>query len=100
MPDSVPDSLPLCKSAFDAALTPGIRDAMRAEYRALDSAWQKTASGMLGPDGEFLPGTARERDCPLCGAPSISAELRFRKLGMHIVSCSACGMTYSRQVLH
>jgi SAM-dependent methyltransferase len=84
---------------FDAALVPGFREATRANYRSLDRAWEETSSAVLGRDGEFVPGAARERDCPLCGMPGESARPVFRKLGMRIVVCAGCGLTYSRDVL-
>jgi SAM-dependent methyltransferase len=89
----------IAKSDFDAALVPGFREATRREYAALDAAWDETSSAVLDGEGAFLPGTALNRDCPLCSAASSAAELRFTKLGMEIVTCRACGMTYSRQVL-
>jgi 2-polyprenyl-3-methyl-5-hydroxy-6-metoxy-1,4-benzoquinol methylase len=84
---------------FDAALVPGFREATRSEYRALDRAWSETSSTVLGRDGRFLPGVAMERDCPLCGAPGPSARPLFEKLGMTLVTCPGCGLTYSRSVL-
>ena len=84
---------------FDAALVPGFREATRAQYRALDRAWGETSSTVLDSSGAFLPGADLERDCPLCGAPGARARLLFEKLGMKIVKCPACGLTYSRNVL-
>lgn len=84
---------------FDAALVPGFREATRREYRALDRAWAETSSTVLDRAGRFLPGADVDRDCPLCGAPSSAAEAVFEKLGMKLVKCRACGLTYSRNVL-
>lgn len=89
----------ITRDDFDAALVPGFREATRANYTSLDRAWKATSSAVLGEDGEFVPGAGRERDCPLCGAPGASAQPLFRKLGMRIVACPACGLTYSRDVL-
>ena len=84
---------------FDAALVPGFREATRAEYRALDRAWTETSSTVLDGAGRFLPGADIERDCPLCGAPGAQGQRLFEKLGMKIVKCPVCGLTYSRNVL-
>jgi len=89
----------VARDDFDAALIPGFRAATRAEYGALDAAWNESSSRVLGPDGQFRDGVARTRDCPLCGGPSSQARLRFAKLGMRILSCANCGMTYSRETL-
>jgi 2-polyprenyl-3-methyl-5-hydroxy-6-metoxy-1,4-benzoquinol methylase len=90
---------PLTRDDFDAALVPGFREATRSEYRALDRAWSETSSTVLDGSGRFVPGADVERDCPLCGSPGAQASLLFEKLGMKIVSCAACGLTYSRNVL-
>lgn len=84
---------------FDAALVPGFREATRAEYHALDRAWIETSSSVLDASGHFVAGAELERDCPLCGAPGARADAIFEKLGMKIVKCRDCGLTYSRNVL-
>jgi 2-polyprenyl-3-methyl-5-hydroxy-6-metoxy-1,4-benzoquinol methylase len=89
----------LTRDDFDAALVPGFREATRAEYRALDRAWGETSSTVLDGAGRFVPGADFERDCPLCGAPAARSTPLFEKLGMKIVACPDCGLTYSRNVL-
>ncbi|APV49656.1 hypothetical protein BWI17_08180 [Betaproteobacteria bacterium GR16-43] len=86
-------------SDFDAALVPGFREAVRANYSALDRAWKDTSSTVLDAAGAFAPGTDRERDCPLCATPGARAAPLFEKLGMKIVACPECGLTYSRNIL-
>lgn len=85
---------------FDAALVPGFREAVRGDYAALAGACRETWDDVLAADGSFLPGAAVERDCPLCAAPGAGARLRFAKLGMRIVTCQRCALTYSRDVLN
>lgn len=84
---------------FDAALVPGFREFVRADYAALAGACRETWDGVLAPNGSFVAGAAVERDCPLCAAPGAGARLRFVKLGMRIVTCPSCSLTYSRDVL-
>jgi SAM-dependent methyltransferase len=84
---------------FDAALVPGFREATRGDYRALAGAWQETAEGALGADGRFQDRALRHRDCPLCATARASAEPLFTKLGMDIVRCAGCGLTYSATML-
>jgi 2-polyprenyl-3-methyl-5-hydroxy-6-metoxy-1,4-benzoquinol methylase len=90
---------PVARDDFDAALQPGFREATRGAYAALDRAWDETWLGVLTPQGEFRPGTALARDCPVCRAPVAGARVRFAKLGMTIATCASCGMTYSREAL-
>src|ERR1700687_2127208 len=87
------------RDSFDAALVPGFREATRAEYRALDSAWKETSAAVLDGAGRFIAGTDIERDCPLCATPGASGRALFDKLGMRIVMCPNCELTYSRNVL-
>lgn len=89
----------ITRADFDAALVPGFREATRANYTALDRAWLETASGALDASGAFRPGVAIERDCPVCGAAGAAARPLFEKLGMRIVECPGCGLTFSRTVL-
>jgi SAM-dependent methyltransferase len=89
----------VARDDFDAALVPGFREATRAQYRALDHAWKETWSTVLDGAGRFVEGADMERDCPLCGAGANAARALFEKLGMRIVECGACGLTYSRNVL-
>lgn len=94
-----PYGQPISRDDFDAALVPGFRDSVLDEYAALERAWNESRDEMLDPEGGFIRGAAVERDCPLCAAPGADALLRFFKLGMRIVSCQSCGLTYSRDVL-
>jgi 2-polyprenyl-3-methyl-5-hydroxy-6-metoxy-1,4-benzoquinol methylase len=89
----------LTRDDFDAALVPGFRDATRSEYRALDRAWRETSATVLDEAGGFMRGADMERDCPLCRTPGSQGALLFEKLGMKIVLCPGCGLTYSRNVL-
>ena len=84
---------------FDAALVPGFRAAVRSVYKALDQAWKETSSTVLDETGGFRAGVDLERDCPLCGAPGAQGRPVFTKLGMQIVECPSCALTYSRNVL-
>lgn len=93
-------SAPITRDDFDAALVPGFRESTQSEYRALDRAWRETSATVLDAQGAFVPGSDVERDCPLCGAPGAQGQLLFVKLGMRIVRCPGCGLTYSRNVLH
>lgn len=79
---------------------PGFREAVRRDYAALAGACNETWDDVLAADGSFRPGTAVERDCPLCAAPAAEAESLFIKLGMRMVMCRRCGLTYSRDVLN
>ena len=89
----------ITRDQFDAALVPGFREATSSEYRSLDKAWGQTSSTTLDKKGEFLSAAGMERDCPLCRASREEATLNFIKLGMHIVTCKHCGLTYSRNIL-
>ena len=89
----------LKRDDFDAALVPGFRAATRGEYQALAGAWQSTAAGSLQEDGRFHAEALRTRDCPLCATSRGTATPLFSKLGMDIVKCAGCGLTYSTTIL-
>lgn len=86
---------PLTRSDFDAALRPGFRQATRASYGQLQQASGELTTTYLRPAGtDWI-----ERDCPLCADSTAHASLLLSKLGMDMVTCARCGMSYSRQVL-
>lgn len=87
------------RADFDAASYPWVRQALQQANQALRQAEQADFSGLLAADGEFLPGVAYTRDCPLCDHPAANARQLFRAHGMHIMACASCGFVYSREVL-
>jgi 2-polyprenyl-3-methyl-5-hydroxy-6-metoxy-1,4-benzoquinol methylase len=89
----------LDKNAFDAALLPGSRAAMTADYAQLRRAEDEMAGDLLEPDGTLAAAITIERDCILCGADRSQSSLSYFKKGLRIVTCAACGMTYSQNVL-
>ena len=89
----------LTRNDFDAALVPGFREATRVSYKELVSNAASDMSSVLDANGRFLPAVESVRDCPLCGAPSAEATLRYDKLGMRIVDCPRCKLVYSANVL-
>lgn len=89
----------LDKNAFDAALLPGSRAAMKSDYAQLRRAEDEMAGDLLEPDGTLAPEITIERDCVLCGAERTRSALTYFKKGLKIVTCGACGMTYSQNVL-
>lgn len=89
----------LDKNAFDAALLPGSRAAMKSDYTKLRKAEDDMAADLLEPDGTLAPSVTVERDCVMCGADRSRSPLTYFKKGLKIVTCKACGMTYSQNVL-
>jgi len=85
----------LTRSDFDAALRPGFRQATRASYNQLRNASGELAATYVRPAGADWV----ERDCPLCADSAAHANPLLFKLGMQLLACSRCGMSYSRQVL-
>jgi 2-polyprenyl-3-methyl-5-hydroxy-6-metoxy-1,4-benzoquinol methylase len=85
------------KNAFDAALLPGVRAAMKADYAKLRQAEAEMVAEALEPDGALA--NSIDRDCVMCGAARGKAHLCYSTKGLRIVTCSCCGMTYSENVL-
>lgn len=92
-------SAALDKNAFDAALLPGSREAMTADYVKLRKAEDDMAADLLRPDGTLAPSVTFDRGCVLCGASQDRSSLKYFKKGLKIVTCGDCGMTYSQNVL-
>lgn len=88
------------KDSFDAALIPGARDRLVETYRALRIQEKGVSKTVLGESGEFRPGMAHSRNCPLCGTLAAKASLMYLAHGMHIVRCSECDLVYSREVIN
>jgi len=88
------------KESFDAALLPGMRDRLAEVYRTLRLREQDVFQSVLDETGEFRLGVTHTRECPLCGAPSLSASLVYYAHGMHIVQCSQCDLVYSQEVIN
>lgn len=85
----------LTRSDFDAALRPGFRQATRASYGHLQNASEELAATYVHPSRtDWL-----ERDCPLCADSATHASPLMFKLGMQLLTCARCSMSYSRQVL-
>jgi 2-polyprenyl-3-methyl-5-hydroxy-6-metoxy-1,4-benzoquinol methylase len=84
------------KDDFDAALHPGFRENTAQEYKVLAQASKETVAS-LGEGSNSA--NWRQRDCPICSHSSLTARHLFSKVGMDIVVCKQCGLTYSRQVL-
>ncbi len=84
------------RADFDAASYPWVRQALQQANQALR---QADFSCLLAGDGEFLPGVAYTRGCPLCDHSAANARRLFRAHGMHIMACAVCGFVYSRDVL-
>jgi 2-polyprenyl-3-methyl-5-hydroxy-6-metoxy-1,4-benzoquinol methylase len=87
------------KNSFDAALIPGIRSALSPANTALRQKEQETTRSILDAQGEFLPGTSYQRDCPACADSHAHAALLFVAHGMHILRCANCSLVYSRDII-
>jgi 2-polyprenyl-3-methyl-5-hydroxy-6-metoxy-1,4-benzoquinol methylase len=87
------------KNAFDAALLPGVRSAMKADYVELRRAESEMATQILESDGTLAGSIAFDRDCVMCGANRSRSRLRYFAKGLRIVTCGVCQMTYSQNVL-
>ncbi|HUA55525.1 MAG TPA: class I SAM-dependent methyltransferase [Candidatus Sulfotelmatobacter sp.] len=82
------------KDAFDVALVPGARTALREVYSRLRNAEEDFYAEMAGKSSEGA--LARVRACPLCGEDKPTAFLAAR--GLEIVRCASCAHVYSRNV--
>ena len=89
----------LDKNTFDAALIPGIRDALSPANAVLREKERETTGAILDEHGDFLPGVSYKRDCPACGASHANASLLFIAHGMHILRCANCTLVYSRDII-
>ena len=95
LPQTLNSPHQLTRSDFDAALRPGFRQATRASYGHLQDASEELTAVYVRPAGPAW----LERDCPLCGDSAAHARPLLVKLGMELLTCARCGMSYSRQVL-
>ncbi|NQE51332.1 methyltransferase type 12 [Herbaspirillum rubrisubalbicans] len=87
------------KNSFDAALIPGIRARMASANSELRQKEGEKFRSLLDEAGHFLPGVAKQRNCPGCGQTHATAAALYQAHGMHIVQCDRCGLVYSREVL-
>ena len=87
------------KDDFDAALLPNARAAMKLDYVQLRQAERDMAIELLESDGTLAGSKSIDRDCVMCGADRSRSKLRYFTKGLRIVTCGACGMTYSQNVL-
>ena len=90
----------ISKECFDAALIPGVRDRLAAVYRTLRNTEERVSESVITEKGEFVPGLAHTRDCPLCTEPSHNTSLVYHVQGMHIVRCKRCELVYSQEVIN
>jgi 2-polyprenyl-3-methyl-5-hydroxy-6-metoxy-1,4-benzoquinol methylase len=89
----------LDKNDFDACLVPGARAAMKLDYAQLRQAESEMVTQLLESDGTLAGRIAIDRDCVMCGADRSQSRLRYFTKGLRIVTCGACDMTYSQNVL-
>ena len=89
----------LHKDEFDACLVPGARAAMKLDYAKLRQAESEMVTQLLEADGTLAGRIAVDRDCVMCGADRSQSRLRYFTKGLRIVTCGACDITYSQNVL-
>lgn len=89
----------LDKNAFDAALLPGTRDTMKADYVLLRRAEREMSEQILSSDGTLAGSIAVDRGCVMCGADMDRSRLLYFAKGLRIVTCEVCDLTYSQNVL-
>lgn len=84
--------------SFDAALIPGMRARLAEGYSRFRAAEARAVNRISPPESGGQTGQYHVRDCPSCGAASPEKAV-LRNHGIDVVTCDACGFTYSRQVM-
>lgn len=86
------------RATFDAALIPGMRARLAEGYARFRAAEARAIALAAPPEAGGRLGRYRTRDCPSCGGPAPDRAV-LRNHGIDVVTCPACGLTYTRQVM-
>ena len=92
-------AMSVTKESFDAALVPGFRKAVAAAYQNLRAAEKESFKQLLDESGNFLPGVAHIRSCPLCKNSWREGTELYYVHGMRVLRCNRCQFVYSREVI-